>query len=151
MVENAAAGSPPGSALRSALSSPASPAPNNSTRTMTKPEPLTTPDGRYLIVRGRLWRRANPALSEEERQVLVRQLMIARRAVAAARRQSDEAALRAARAAVQQAKEGLGEHGPVWWVDGALDYTRFLARNTPCRNWYEALPPAQREDELPSA
>lgn len=118
---------------------------------MTKPEPLTTPDGRYLIVRGRLWRCANPALSEEERQALVRQLMRARRAVAAARRQQDEAALRAARAAVQRAKEGLGERGPVLWDDGAPDYTRFLVWNTPYRSWYEALPPAQREDETRSA
>lgn len=109
---------------------------------MTNAEPLTTPDGRYLIVRGRLWRRANPALSEEERQALVRQLMSARRAVAAARRQSDEAPLRAARAAVQKAKEGLGERGPVWWDDGAPDYTRFLVRNTPYRDWYAGLPPA---------
>lgn len=118
---------------------------------MTDSEPLTTPDGRYLIVRGRLWRRANPALSEEDRQALVRQLMGARRAVAAARRQADDAALRAARAAVQQAKEGLGERGPVWWDDGAPDYTRFLVWNTPYRDWYQALPPAQSEDESHSA
>ena len=64
---------------------------------MTDSKPLTTPDGRYLIVRGRLWRRTNPALGEEERQALVRQLMSARRAVAAARRQGDDAPLRAAR------------------------------------------------------
>lgn len=113
-------------------------------------DPLKTPDGRYLIVRGRLWRCANPALSEEDRQILVRQLMSARRAVAAARRQSEAAALRAARAAVQQAKEALGERGPVWWDDGAPDYTRFLVWNTPYRAWYEALRPAQHEDGSPS-
>ena len=118
---------------------------------MTDSEPLTTPDGRYLIVRGRLWRRAIPALSEEQRQALVRQLMSARRAVAAGRRPADAAALRAARVAVQQAKEGLGERGPVWWDDGAPDYTRFLVRNTPYRDWYAGLPPAQREDEPRSA
>jgi hypothetical protein len=117
---------------------------------MIKPEPLTTPDGRYLIVRGRLWRRANPALSEEERQALVQQLMAARRAVAAARREGDDAALRAGRTAVQQAKQGLGERDPVWWDDGAPDYTRFLVRNIPYREWYAALPPAQRDDELRS-
>jgi len=118
---------------------------------MTKPEPLTTPDGRYLIVRERLWRRANPALGEEDWHALVRQLMSARRAVAAARRQGDDTALRAARAAVQQAKEGLGERGPVWWDDGAPDYTRFLVWNTPYWAWYEALLPAQHEDGSPSA
>jgi len=77
--------------------------------------------------------------------------MAARRAVAAARRQGDDTALRAARAAVQQAKEGLGERGPVWWDDGAPDYTRFLVWNTPYRDWYEALPSAQREGGSRSA
>jgi hypothetical protein len=79
---------------------------------MKNTQPLTIPDGRYIIVRGRLWRRANPALSAEGRQALVRQLMSARRAGAVARRQNDDIALRAARATVQQAKEGLGERGP---------------------------------------
>lgn len=118
---------------------------------MTSSKPLTTPDGRYLIVRDRLWRRTNPALNEEERQTLVRRLMSARRAVAAAHRTGDDTALRAARGAVQQAKEGLGERGPVWWDDGAPDYTRFLVWNTPYRVWYEALPPAQREGDGSSA
>jgi hypothetical protein len=81
----------------------------------------------------------------------VRQLMDARRAVAGARRVGDDVALRTARTAVQQAKEGLGERGPVWWDDGAPDYTRFLVRNTPYRDWYAGLPPAQREDEPRSA
>jgi hypothetical protein len=47
-----------------------------------------TPDGRYFVVRGRLWRRANPALAAEQRQHLVKALMAARRAVAAARRRT---------------------------------------------------------------
>lgn len=117
---------------------------------MKHTQPRTTPDGRYIVVRGRLWRRANPALSEEDRQTLVQQLMNARRAVAAAHRRHDDSALRDARAAVQQAKEGLGERGPVWWDDGAPDYTRFMVWNTPYRDWYEALPPAQHDDDVPS-
>ena len=48
--------------------------------------PLVTPDGRYIVVRGRLWRRFNPNLSEAERECLVADLMKARRSVAAARR-----------------------------------------------------------------
>lgn len=32
---------------------------------------LTTPDGRYIVVRGRLWRRSNPELREDERKRLV--------------------------------------------------------------------------------
>ncbi len=43
-------------------------------------EPLVTPDGRYLVVRGRLWRRTNPDLPEDRRQELVDELMAARRA-----------------------------------------------------------------------
>ncbi len=105
---------------------------------------LSTPDGRYIVVRGRLWRRANPALPEDERQRLVRELMDARRAVAAALRAADGAALRAARAAVQRAKEGLGERGPVRWGDGVPDYTRRMVWNTPYRAWYEALPMEER-------
>ncbi|WP_214430164.1 hypothetical protein, partial [Escherichia coli] len=41
----------------------------------------TTPDGRYFIVRGRLWRCSDPSLSAERRAQLVADLMRARRAV----------------------------------------------------------------------
>lgn len=99
-----------------------------------------TPDGRYFVVRGRLWRCADPSLSDEERTRLVHALMDARRAVSAARRGGDDAALGAARAAVDAAKRALGERGPAWWTDGAPDYNRRLARNTPYAAWYAALP-----------
>jgi hypothetical protein len=32
---------------------------------------------------------------------------------------------------VHEAKTALGERGPVWWDDGAPDYTRKLLKNTP--------------------
>jgi hypothetical protein len=35
----------------------------------------TTPDGRYFMVAGRLWRSTNPAIPEGERQRLVDRLM----------------------------------------------------------------------------
>jgi len=38
-----------------------------------------TPDGRYFVVRGRLWRLANPSLPAERRSELVAELMEARR------------------------------------------------------------------------
>ena len=101
--------------------------------------PLTTPDGRYLIVRDRLWRTANPALSPEARSALVQQLMQARRAVKTALHACDTDGLRAARAAVQTAKVALGERGPVWWPDAAPDYTRHLVRNSPYAAWFSAL------------
>ena len=46
---------------------------------------------------------------------------------------------KAARAAVDAAKVALGERGPVWWSDGAADYNRHLARNTPYASWYAGL------------
>ena len=100
---------------------------------------LSTPDDRYIIVRDRLWRKADPSLPEGERARLTRELMAARRAVGEAQRSGDDAMLREARATVHRAKTGLGERGPVWWTDGARDYTRFLVRNTPYASWYADL------------
>lgn len=99
-----------------------------------------TPDGRYFVVRGRLWRCSNPALDGAERTRLTRELMQARSAVGRALRSGDAGSERRAREAVQAAKEALGERGAVWWTDGAADYNRRMARNTPYREWFEALP-----------
>lgn len=111
------------------------------------PEPLprpaappVTPDGRYIVVRGRLWRAANPHLPGERRDALVRELMAARRAVATARRARDPAGEAAAHAAVDAAKVALGERGPPWWDDGAPDLNRRMARTTPYADWFAALP-----------
>ena len=104
-----------------------------------------TPDGRYFVVRGRLWRTSNPSLPAEERDRLTRALMDARRAVGAAKREGDADAERAARAAVDAAKVALGERGPAWWTDGAPDYNRRLARNTPYAEWYASLAASERE------
>lgn len=90
-----------------------------------------TPDGRYIIVRGRLWRTSNPHLTEHIRQGWVDALMDARRAVGAAQRKGDPEALAAARSQVDEAKHALGERGPVWWTDGSPDYNRYLVKNTP--------------------
>ncbi|WP_313536978.1 hypothetical protein [Sphingomonas sp.] len=65
--------------------------------------------------------------------------MAARRAVGAARRKGDVAAEAAARAVVDRAKRQLGERGLPWWTDGAPDYNRHLARNTPYAAWYQGL------------
>ena len=64
--------------------------------------------------------------------------MEARREVAAVRKAKDPQRLARARDSVQAARVGLGERGPVWWEDGAKDYTRYLARNTPYREWFES-------------
>lgn len=98
-------------------------------------DPITTPDGRYLIVRGRLWRTTNLGLGEQERQRLVDELMDARRAVKAAKGSGSPDALATARRAVDNAKRGLGERGAVWWTDGAPDLNRHLAKNTRYAGW----------------
>lgn len=98
-----------------------------------------TPDGRYLVVRGRLWRCANPALDPAARQALVNRLMAARRAVRAALQADDADALREARRDVHVSKVGLGERGSPWWSDGAVDMNRRMAVNTPYADWYRGL------------
>lgn len=97
-----------------------------------------TADGRYFVVRGRLWRRANPALTEDARTRLIGELMAARRAVGSALRAGDAVAVSLARAQVNLAKIALGERGPVWWTDGAPDLNRKLVRNTPYAEWWSS-------------
>ena len=99
----------------------------------------TTPDGRYFVVRGRLWRCADPALPVEDRARLVLQLMRARRAKGLAMRTGDDARREAARRNVDAAKHALGERGPVWWSDGAPDLNRHMVANTPYAEWFRGL------------
>ena len=101
--------------------------------------PPCTPDGRYIVVRGRLWRATNPSLPEPERQRLTEALMDARRAVKAARAAADPDAEDAAHRAVDAAKQALGERGPVWWTDGAPDLNRKMARNTAYADWFASV------------
>lgn len=106
------------------------------------PQPLDgilTPDGRYIVVRHRLWRAANPNLPAAERHRLTRVLMSARRDVGLGRRTGDAAAVAHARARVDRAKRALGERGPVWWDDGSRDHNRRLVHNTPYGEWFERL------------
>ncbi|WP_040337375.1 hypothetical protein [Candidatus Blastococcus massiliensis] len=72
-----------------------------------------TDDGRYVVVDGRRWRTADPALPEDVRRRLLHHLGVARSAVRNAA--GDDDAVAAARARVQLAKTGLGERGPAWW------------------------------------
>jgi hypothetical protein len=99
----------------------------------------TTTDGRYFVVKGQLWRRANPSLNEDVRQLLVKDLMSARREVKAAKASGDHGLLSAARAKVQKAKVALGERGPVWWDDGSPDFNRRQVTNTPYADWYLSI------------
>jgi hypothetical protein len=95
-----------------------------------------TPDGRYFVVRGRLWRRANPNLPAEKRDQLVRELMAARRAVKSALKSGVAEELALARKAVDTVKVALGERGPVWWTDGAPDLNRHKVSGSPYAEWW---------------
>lgn len=100
--------------------------------------PLRTPDGRYIVVRARLWRATNPQLPQAELARLTVALMDARRQL------KGEASIdvrAAARAAVHAAKVALGERGPVWWTDGERDHNRQMVQNTPYAAWYESVRP----------
>lgn len=101
--------------------------------------PPITPDGRYIVVRGRLWRASDPSLATERRDELVRELMDARRAVGHARRSGNAEDEKTAHMAVNAAKMALGERGPPWWSDGAPDLNRHMAKNTSYANWFEAI------------
>ena len=92
-----------------------------------------TPDRRYFVVRGRLWRLSNPCLDAGTHERLVRELMSARRAIADATNREERIA---ARLRVDAAKRALGERGEPWWDDGAPDYNRKLAVNTPYAEWF---------------
>jgi len=96
-----------------------------------------TPDGRYFVVRGRLWRKSNPALDEPTRERLVIELMSARRAVRDSK--GEPGATAKARRLVNEAMIALGERGLPWLDDGAPDYNRHMAKNTPYAEWYAIL------------
>ena len=91
------------------------------------PHPVT-PDGRYFVVRGRLWRMSDPSLDPAKREELIRELMDARR--------------KRDRHRVDAAKRALGERGPPWWDDGAPDFNRRMAKNTVYADWYAQIPPS---------
>jgi hypothetical protein len=92
-----------------------------------------TPDRRYMVIRGRLWRLSSPLLDPAEHARLVRELMSARHTVLYARDSRDRMA---ARQRVDTAKRALGERGDVWWDDGSPDYNRRLVGNTPYAAWF---------------
>jgi hypothetical protein len=94
-----------------------------------------TPDGRYFVVRGRIWRMANSDLANATRANLVGRLMAARRAVRDANKAADRDA---------QAAAPLGERGSVWWDDGSPDLNRHMAKNTIYADWYAGLSHANR-------
>lgn len=102
-----------------------------------------TPDGRYFVSKGRLWRCTDPGLDDTARRAAVKALMQARRAVHVNR--DDPAAVATARADVDAAKRALGERGPVWWDDGAPDEGGKHPKNSSYAAWWAALPQAAQD------
>lgn len=98
-----------------------------------QPDYTPTPDRRYYVLRGRLWRLSNPALDQQQHERLVDELMTAKRAV---RDGKDSRTRITARLKVDAAKRALGERGEVWWTDGQPDYHRRLAIQTPYAAWF---------------
>lgn len=98
-----------------------------------------TPDGRYFLAHGKLWRRANPALPEHERARLVSELIRARCAAGHARRSGDAQAESAARREVETIRIALGQRGTPWWSDGGADLHRQRAQETHYREWFSTL------------
>lgn len=72
-------------------------------------------DDRWLVVRGRRWRRTDPALEPSVIEELKSHLGAARNAVKQAKKRGDENDLAEARRQVNVAKHGLGERGEYWW------------------------------------
>ncbi|MEE2879621.1 MAG: hypothetical protein VX593_11500 [Pseudomonadota bacterium] len=101
-----------------------------------------TPDGRYFVANGKLWRCSDPRLTPEGRKALTKKLMEARRKVKEV--QNSEVRLKRARRAVNAAKEALGERGPVWWSDGAPDETMKTPKNSSYADWWESLSEEER-------
>lgn len=62
---------------------------------------------------------------------MVNALMDARRAMKASKGSGETNDLATARQAVESAKRGLGERGPVWWTDGEPDWNRYLLKTPP--------------------
>jgi hypothetical protein len=79
---------------------------------------------------------SDPKLPLHDKSRLMKELMDARRAVKEARATGDPKAEAAAHRAVDEAKRGLGERGPVWWDDGAPDLDRHAVRNSPYAEWH---------------
>jgi len=70
---------------------------------------------RWLVIKGRRWRRTDPALPSELEAALKSHLGRGRSGVGAGKKSGDEERVTASRHRVGLAKTGLGERGPYWW------------------------------------
>lgn len=78
-------------------------------------------DEKWLVVKGRRWRRTDPSLPEDVVAALTSHLGRGRSGVRVGKQARDDAAVAAARRRVGLAKHGLGERGPRWWDEPEAD------------------------------
>jgi len=90
-----------------------------------------TKDGRYLVAKGVLKRCTDPRLDDTTRRKAIKKLMQAR--------------MSKDRQAVLVAKTELGEAGPVWWDDGAPDYSGKHPADTPYCDWWKEITPDEND------
>ncbi len=90
-----------------------------------------TPDGRYLVSKGILKRCTNPKLDDNTRRKAIKKMMQAR--------------MSKDKPTVLEAKITLGESGPVWWDDGAPDYSGKIPTETPYLQWWNSLTDEERQ------
>ena len=74
-----------------------------------------TDDDKWLLIKGRRWRRTDPELSQDVVDELKHHLGAARNGVRAAKKSGSTDDLQDARRRVNIAKHGLGERGDYWW------------------------------------
>jgi len=110
---------------------------------MAKKDHPTTPDGRYFVARGRLWRKTNPRLDDATRRAAIKAMMQGRRDERLAETDDEK---RAARTRIEEAKQRLGESGPVWWSDGAPDESGLAPHNSSYAAWWTGLSNEEKAD-----
>lgn len=91
-----------------------------------------TSDGRYLVLKGKLWRLGNPDVERRETARLVKAPMDARRAVKDAKGAGNRDAEFEAHRRVDEA----GRARPRLVDDGAPDFNRHAVKNTPYAGRY---------------
>lgn len=103
----------------------------------------TTPDGRYFVSKGQLWRKTDPRLGDSERRAAIKAMMQARRDMGQAATTAEE---QDARARIDAAKIRLGEKGPVWWDDDAPDEGGLAPDKSSYADWWAGLSETEKAD-----
>lgn len=110
---------------------------------MARKDHPATPDGRYFVSKGQLWRKTDPRLNDSERRAAIKAMMQARRDIGQATTASET---QDARARIDAAKTRLGEKGPVWWDDGAPDESGLLPESSSYAGWWAGLTETEKAD-----